>query len=131
MNSYLEDGYVSIWLGICNGYDELDEYLTADYDEDGEAINSRFAEDFQLRFDEDCREADVADEASGDIEELLEGFSAYDAFIDEAKASLGNPLTRLYNAAVLLYDFKYDGDSVDIQHEGLSLDFIGSFKFNY
>ena len=131
MNSYLEDGYVSIWLGMCDSYDELNEYLAATYDEDGDAINSRFAEDFQFYFDDDFREADVADEASGDIEELLEGFSAYDTFIDEAKASFGNPLAQLYNAAVLLYDFKYDGDILDIRHEGLSLDFIGSFKFNY
>ena len=131
MNSYLEDGYVSIWLGICSSYDELDEYLTAKYDEDGEAINSRFEEDFQLRFDEDFREADVADESSGDLEVLLEGFSAYDTFINEVKTSLGNPLAQFYNSAVLLYNFKYDGGIMDIQHEDLSLDFVGSFKFNY
>ena len=69
MNSYLENGYVSVWLGTCDSYDELNEYLCANYDEDGEAINSRFAEDFQLCFDEDFREADVADEASSNLEE--------------------------------------------------------------
>ena len=131
MNSCLENGYASIWLGMCNSYDELNEYLSAAYDEDGQVISSRFAEDFQLCFDEDFREADVADEASSNLEELLDGFSAYGTFIDEAKTSIGNPLAQLYNSAVLLYDFKYDGDIVDIQHEDLSLDFIGSFKFIY
>jgi len=131
MNSYIENGYVSIWLGICNSYCELDEYLAVNYDEDGEAIKSRFEEDFILHFDEDFREADVADEASGDLEVLLEGFSAYDTFINEVKTSLGNPLTQQYNSAILLYNFKYDGDIIDVQHEGLSLNFIGSFKFNY
>ena len=131
MNSYLENGYVSIWLGVCNSYDELDEYLTANYDDDGEAISSKFEEDYKLYFDEDFREADVADEASDDLEVLLEGFSAYDTFINEVKTSLGNPLTQFYNSAILLYDFKYDSNILDIQHEDFSLLFIGSFQYNY
>ena len=130
MNSYRKNGYVSIWLGICNNYYELNNYLTSNYNEDGEVIKSRFEEDFKLYFDEDFREADVADETSDDLEVLLEGFSAYETFINEVKTALGNPLTQLYNSTILIYDFKYDGDIKDAQHEGLCLDFIGSFKFH-
>ena len=96
---------------------------------------NQFEYDFGLSFDEDFREAVVLAEACQSIEELLSGFSAYDTFLDAVKYcmidSFPNPLNQSYNAAVALYNFKYDGNVRKVVYEGLSLTFVGSFRFHW
>ena len=154
-----KENYVSVWLGKCNSYEELDAYLSTDYiDDKGDVEKIRiqlflpcnknrpcerelesvfdesynqFAYDFGLSFDEDFREASVLEEFSDNLHTLLSGFSAFDTFIEEAKGANGNPLAQSYNAAVILYNFKYNGKITDVKHENLNLHFIGSFGFSF
>jgi len=154
---------VSIWLGKCGTFEELDDYLSTVYideenlDDEGlekffdglglflESNKNRpceeelrncfydfynqFEYDFGLAFDGDFREANVLEAFSDDIYTLLNMFSSYGTFIENVAASVGNPLPQAYNAAVILYDFKYDGRIKSIAHENVKLDFIGSFNY--
>ena len=88
-----------------------------------------FEYDFGLSFDEDFREAAVRDKESNDLEELFRGFSFYDTFIDEAKALMNDRIPKC-NAAVALYDFRYDGGILRIERENISLYFLGYVRFS-
>lgn len=88
-----------------------------------------FEYDFGLSFDEDFREASVRDNNTNDLEVLFKGFSYYDTFIDEAKALVNDKIPKC-NAAVALYDFKYDGGISKVEREDISLYFLGYVKYN-
>lgn len=150
-----EDGYVSLWVGRCNNYDVLNNYLSTVYiDEDIEphdvlknifiSINkdraceeelknafdeyyNQFEYDFGLSFDEDLRDGHVLEHFTDDLEVLFSGFSYYDTFIDEAK-TLHKQFSKC-NAAVALYDLKYCGDILESKHKDISLCFLGYVKY--
>jgi len=152
-----KENSVSIWLGSCNSFEELDTYLSTVYIDDGvEEILSKlfltcnqnrpfeqelrnafdehynqFEYDFGLSFDDDFREASVLEEFSDNLDTLLNDFSAHDTFLDEVKRSTGNPLEQSHNAIVILYNFKYDGSITKIKHENINLHFIGTYGFSW
>lgn len=150
-----EDGYVSLWVGRCNNYNVLNNYLSTVYiDEDIEphealknifiSVNkdraceeelknafdeyyNQFEYDFGLSFDEDLRDGNVLEHFTDDLEVLFDGFSYYDTFINEAK-TLHKQFSKC-NAAVALYDFKYCGDILESKHKDISLYFLGYVKY--
>lgn len=149
------DGYVSLWVGKCDNYDILNNYLSTVYlDEEDESNDvlkkvfissnkdrdceeelknafdeyyNQFEYDFGLSFDEDLRDSRVLDQCIDDLEVLFDGFSYYDTFIDEAKM-VHKPFSKC-NAAVALYDFKYSGNILESKHKDISLYFLGDVKY--
>ena len=102
--------------------EELKEYFNY------ESYN-QFEYDFGLVFDEDFREVNVLDYDTQNLEILFDGFSYNDSFIDEVK-KMGCPQMQMCNTAVVLYDFKYEGNIRVIEHENIRLHFLGYFKYN-
>ena len=88
-----------------------------------------FEYDFGLTFDEDFRDAAVRDKETNDLEELFSGFSFYDTFIDEAKTLMNDKIPKC-NAALALYDFKYEGGISKMERENVSLYFLGYVRFS-
>ncbi|MCM1100555.1 MAG: immunity 22 family protein [Clostridium sp.] len=101
--------------------EELKEYFNYEY-------YNQFEYDFGLVFDEDFRETNVLDYDTGNLEILLDGFSYSDSFMEEVKKM--NCLQMKCNTAVVLYDFKYEGNIHMIEHENICLHFLGYFKYN-
>lgn len=149
-----EEGYVSLWVGTCSDFSVLDQYLTEkdeDFDEEENgflpanqnraceeelkeyfsyAPFNQFEYDFGLTFDDDFREAGVFECGTRDIKKLLEGFSNLsDLDVSRLEIGEGQPsvLDELpeCNAVVALYEFKYQGGISKVEHQGLTLYFLG------
>nr|WP_300838840.1 immunity 22 family protein [uncultured Acetatifactor sp.] len=103
-----QDGYVSLWVNY-------------------ECFN-QFEYDFGMSFDEDFREAAVLADCTEDLEELLSGFSYFETFSEEIIKVTKNRMPKC-NAAVVLYNFKYCGETVAAEHEDVSLQFVGYAKY--
>lgn len=90
---------------------------------------NQFEYDFGLSFDEDCREAQVLDCNTRNLEKLFSGFSYSDSFLDKVKEMKNSHLPDC-NTAVVLYDFKYDGSILKAEHENFQLYFFGYCKYD-
>lgn len=90
---------------------------------------NQFEYDFGLSFDEDFREARVLDCDTKDLEQLFDGFSCCDSFMDKIK-ELGSSHLPECNTAVVLYDFKYEGGISEVKHDNICLYFLGYFKYD-
>ncbi|MFG6356281.1 MAG: immunity 22 family protein [Acetatifactor sp.] len=91
---------------------------------------NRFEYDFGLSHDEDFREAKVLDHYTKDIKILFDRFSFYNTFIDAVEESGVAAYLPECNTAMVLYDFKYEGGIHTVQHEGISLYFLGYFYYS-
>lgn len=110
----------------CNKERACEEELRKSFNNE---FYNQFEYDFGLTFDEDFREAEVYDNATNDIEELLTGFTGYTSFLEEAK-TLENAHLPECNAALILYNFKYTGGILEAEHEGVHLYFLGYAKYD-
>jgi len=149
-------GYVSLWIGKCKNYNIVDDYLSTIYldendsdiwkdlyipanknrdceEELKEYFNyeyfNQFEYDFGLSFDEDFREAEVLDYDTKNIRELFDGFSYYDLFRDKL-IEVNDKYYLEFNTAIALYDFKYEGNIVEAEHENIHLYFLGYFEYS-
>lgn len=102
--------------------EELKNYFNYEY-------YNQFEYDFGLTFDEDFREACVRENHTKDYGELFDGFSYCDSFLDEVRA-LSNLQLPECNTAVALYNFKYEGEMLEVEHPDISLYFLGYFKYD-
>ena len=126
-----EQGYVSLWLGKCSTYEELDNYLSGSYTDDGDYIKSSFERDFKIdRFDEDFREAFCDDFSAHDFEKLLSGCSYEKSVIPEFAKHFRLDSKEEFNAGLLLYDFRYQGQVKEILSKGIYLKYIGSVEYD-
>ena len=91
---------------------------------------NQFEYDFGLSFDEDYREANVLDCDIKNLEELFDGFSYCDLFLSKIKELEENCHWSEYNTAIVLYDFKYEGDILEVEHENIHLYFLGYLKYD-
>ena len=89
---------------------------------------NRFENYFGMSFDEDFREAAVREDCTENLEELLAGFSYSESFLEEIKNVVKKRIPKC-NAAVVLYNFKYDGGIINAEHEDVSLQFVGYAKY--
>ncbi len=124
-------GYVSLWLGNCSTYEELDSYLSGNYTDDGDYIKSSFEKDFQINwFDEDFREAFCRDFTAHDFEQLLAGCSYAKSVIPGFDKHFQLGSIENFNAGLLLYDFMYSGQVREITAKGIYLKYIGAVEYN-
>lgn len=104
------EGYVSLWVGNFSSKEELNNYLYISYDEDGDAIPSKFEEDFEIDYyDTDFREAGFFEKEITSIQEILKGCSYEENIIPAIISTIGETLQKPVNSMILLYNFKYNG----------------------
>ncbi len=126
-----KQGYVSLWLGKCSTYEELDSYLSGSYTDDGDYIKSSFETDFKIDwFDEDFRDAFCRDFTAHDFEQLLAGCSYAKSVIPEFTKNFRLDAKADFNAGFLLYDFAYHGRIKEITSPGIYLKYLGSVKYD-
>jgi hypothetical protein len=124
-------GYVSLWLGKCSTYKELDSYLSGDYTDDGDYIQSSFETDFKIDwFDEDFRDAFCKDFFARDFGKLLSGCSYEKSVIAEFAKHFQLDSKEEFNSGFLLYDFDYHSQIKEITSNSIYLKFIGSVEYD-
>lgn len=126
----LKEGFVSFWLGKINSSEELDHLLAISYTEDGNFIPSLFARSFDIeRYDDAFREAAFYDNDDNLLSRLLEGFSYDNVIIPKITSLCGKQLQSDYNAVILLYNFKYEGNKLESTLNTSNLEFLGVVEY--
>lgn len=124
-----KEGFVSLWVGSVQSSTELDRLLVVSYSEEGDFIPSVFAKNFEIRrYDDAVREAEYYEEASNDLNQLLEGFSYDDEIVPRFNKLVQEELPNDSNAVVLLYNFKYTGEIVEATIGSNYLRFLGTVE---
>ena len=127
-----KEGFVSFWVGNIKSLEELDNLLEISYTEDRDFIPSLFARSFGIeRYDDAVREAEFYDDDNNLLSRLLEGFSYDDVIIPKIISLCGEQLQSNYNAVILLYNFKYEGNKMTATINTSNLEFLGAVEYLY
>lgn len=121
-------GYVSIWVGNFNSFEEFDEYMVEKIGEDDDASTpiNRFSADIGFGFyDHDFQEADFFGEKMS-VRELLAPFSNADSFLENAAQAADKLQIEQANSAILLFDYNYDEKKMSAL---APIKFVGSFPY--
>ncbi len=105
------ENMVSIWLGNFETENELFEYTTESYTEDGDWVSSFFCKEFfegEEPFEVDFLERYSVGDSSEDIHVLLEGCSYDESVIESLILEVGEKLKKEYNSVILIFDFAVD-----------------------
>ncbi|WP_342436462.1 immunity 22 family protein [Paenibacillus sp. FSL L8-0436] len=125
-----KEGAVSLWVGNVQSSEELDRLLTVSYTDEGYFIPSIFAKHFGIRrYDDAVREAEYYEEASNNLNQLLEGFSYDDEIVLRFTALLQEGLTDDFNAVVLLYNFMYTEELLEATLQSNYFRFLGAVEY--
>lgn len=125
-----KEGFVSLWVGNVQSSEELDRLLAVSYSDEGDFIPSIFAKHFNIRrYDDAVREAEYYEEASDDLNQLLEGFSYDEEIIPKFTSLVQEGLTNDFNAIVLLYNFEYTGEIVEATIQSNYFRFLGAVEY--
>ncbi len=128
---YRNDGFVSLWIGKLKSKNLLEKLMEEDYVEEEERFSSDFAKLFKLgRYDDDFRETKYTEISN--FSEAFSSFSYSDRFISYFQPIVENEMKDDYNAIILLYNFRYDGDKKEISDEEYGfLKYIGFARYDY
>ncbi|MEK3725439.1 MULTISPECIES: immunity 22 family protein [unclassified Paenibacillus] len=125
-----KEGFVSLWVGNVQTTHELDRLLAVSYSDEGDFVPSIFAKHFEIRrYDDAVREAEYYEEASNDLNQILEGFSYDDEIAPRFDTLVQEELPNDINAVVLLYNFKYTGEIVEATIQSNYLRFLGTVEY--
>jgi hypothetical protein len=123
-------GVASVWGGIADSDQALDDYLTFTFNEDGEAIPCQFGKDFGIDwYDEDFLEASKSDYKTRSFQELLAKHSGGPGLITKLVRLVGKQLSFDADTIVILYDFVYDGRVPLVEGGAVSLRFLGTVPY--
>lgn len=130
-NSYdLEGkGFVSVWIGNFSSQEEFDRYFAEKIGESDSAAApmNNFAADIGFGFyDHDFQEADFNAQGSLPVEDILDGFFNSDFYLREAVKAAEKLNLKEANAAVVLVDYKYAGQT----KSRAPIKFIGTFPYD-
>jgi hypothetical protein len=127
--SMVENGAVSLWVGDSSSWEDLASYMRVTYSNDGEAVPSPFASDFDIcSYDEDFLEANCYETPSRLLRELLKLVSYDDVVIPKFVALCGEQLPEPVNSIVLLYNFRHDGPVRVNSRDSVRLRYIGTVE---
>ncbi|ETT30262.1 MULTISPECIES: immunity 22 family protein [unclassified Paenibacillus] len=125
-----QEGFVSLWVGDVQSFEELDRLLNVSYSDEGDFIPSIFANHFEIRrYDDAVREADYYEEANNNLNLLLEGFSYDNEIAPKFNALVEEELPRDINAVILLFNFKYTGEIAEATILTNYLRYLGSVDY--
>jgi hypothetical protein len=125
-------GYVSLWIGKIQNEDKLYNYTNISYTDDGDVQPSEFMNDFNINiddYDEDFIERVVYDADVKFLNELIEGCSYEHKVIPMFNEIYDPGILNNINSAILLYNFKYDGNIRDIDNGIYTFRYIGNVTF--
>lgn len=125
-------GYVSLWIGNVVSEELLEEYLELFYNDEGEWELSDFLGDYNINlddFDEDFVEHIYFEDEIKCLEELLEGCSYDEIVLPQFRKSITLNNKKKFNAAILLYNFQYDGNVKMYERKNCKFEFVGSAKY--
>lgn len=112
-----QEGFVSLWVGDVQSFEELDRLLNVSYSDEGDFIPSIFANHFEIRrYDDAVREADYYEEANNNLNLLLEGFSYDNEIAPKFNALVEEELPRDINAVILLLTLSIPGRLLKLQY---------------
>ncbi|MEY8321852.1 immunity 22 family protein [Lachnospiraceae bacterium 46-61] len=101
-------GVVSLWCGVFQNEDLFNQFIDADYTEDGDYIPSRFEEHFDIDYyDEDFSEIGYFKEKQNDFQKILKVFSNDEIILSKLNKKYND---IYYNSIILLYNFEYSGN---------------------
>ncbi|MEK3903617.1 MULTISPECIES: immunity 22 family protein [unclassified Paenibacillus] len=125
-----QEGFVSLWVGNVKSFEELDRLLMVSYSDEGDFIPSIFANHFEIRrYDDAVREAEYYEEASNNLNLLLEGFSYDDQIAPKFNTLVQEELSNDINAVILLYNFKYTGQIAEATFSSNYLKYLGTVEY--
>jgi hypothetical protein len=125
-------GYVSLWIGKIQNEEKLYNYTNISYTEDGDVPPSVFLNDFKINiddYDEDFIERVVYDTDVKLLSELIEGCSYEHKVIPMFNKIYDTGNLNNINSAILLYNFKYDGNIREIDNGIYSFRYIGNVRY--
>ncbi|MBP3048546.1 immunity 22 family protein [Bacillus subtilis subsp. subtilis] len=125
--------FVSLWIGSINDDESLSKYVELDYNEDeGDFIPSQFLIDFDIdidELDEDFIEKISHGKNCNNLSELIGGCSYDSVILPRFENIVGTAIPEQINAAVLLYNFEYDGREKEINAKNYTFKFIGAVPY--
>ncbi|MEC0600572.1 immunity 22 family protein [Bacillus spizizenii] len=125
--------FVSLWIGSINDDESLSKYVELDYNEDeGDFLPSQFLIDFDIDIDdldEDFIEKVAHEKACNNLPSLIGGCSYDSVILPRFENMVGTTIPEQINAAVLLYNFEYDGREKEINAKNYSFKFIGAVPY--
>ncbi|MEC3653058.1 immunity 22 family protein [Bacillus subtilis] len=125
--------FVSLWIGSINDDESLSKYVELDYNEDeGDFLPSQFLIDFDIDIDdldEDFIEKVAHEKACNNLPSLIGGCSYDSVILPRFENMVGTTIPEQTNAAVLLYNFEYDGREKEINAKNYSFKFIGAVSY--
>lgn len=118
-----EKEYVSVFAGSCQSRELLEEYLFQQHQLlNFSPIRSVFEKDFHFKYDERDLFHAVNARMSNNVEEIFANVKAFD--MDWLKQEHSDCFDRFYNAAIVIKNYKYQGEVKEITNEK-----FGYFKF--
>ncbi|BCT26997.1 MULTISPECIES: immunity 22 family protein [Bacillus] len=125
--------YVSLWIGSIKDDESLSKYVELVYNEDeGDFLPSQFLIDFDIDIDdldEDFIEKVAHENNHNNLPALIDGCSYDSVILHRFEDMVGITLPDQINAAVLLYNFEYDGREKEINAKNYSFKFIGAVSY--
>ncbi|GJJ24853.1 immunity 22 family protein [Bacillus velezensis] len=125
--------YVSLWIGSIKDNESLSKYVELVYNEDeGDFLPSQFLIDFDIDIDdldEDFIEKVAHENNRNNLPALIDGCSYDSVILPRFENMVGIALPEQINAAVLLYNFEYDGREKEITAKNYSFKFIGAVSY--
>lgn len=122
---------VSVWFGVSESFQTLEEYLDIEYTEDGDAIDSKFGTNFEFGYyDEYNIEICFYKDPKNNIENLLSDFSYSELFIPKITELInGESLSHGINSVIVLYNFKYSEVKSEDEFKNIEMKFIGTAPY--
>lgn len=126
-----KQGYVSLWIGHIRDEMKMQRYTELIYT-DEDCLPSPFLADFHIAmydYDEDFLEAIAHDREHGCLQSLIEGCSYDEDIIPQFEKLFETTLDEKTNAAILVYNFRYDGRVEEVVHRDCAFQFVGSVVY--
>jgi len=121
------DCSVSLWVGCSESDEKLLDYVSVNYDDDGDYEDSQFMKDFCIDdLNEDFTERIFHEEKTDSLKKLLAGCSYEDKVIPEFEKIFVSG--EKFNSGILVYDMNYDGNIAVAENKYCRLEFVGTVK---
>ncbi|MBR0008763.1 immunity 22 family protein [Bacillus subtilis] len=128
-----KQNFLSLWIGYIKNSSSLNDYVNLKYNEDeGDFLPSQFLIDFDIdidELDEDFIEKVAHEKNCNNLSELIGGCSYDSVILPRFENIVGTAIPEQINAAVLLYNFEYDGREKEINDKNYSFKFIGAVSY--
>ncbi|MGF9859554.1 immunity 22 family protein [Priestia endophytica] len=124
-------GMVSVWFGVSESFQNLEEYVDIGYTKDGDTIDSKFGTNFEFGYyDEDNIEICFNEDPQNNIEDILSDFSYSEQFIPRIKELINSEsLSHDINSVIVLYNFKYSEVKSEDKSKNIEMKFIGTVPY--